>query len=301
MRFRGIAQLTARPGILLHIETSHLKGTYLMKSLFTFTFILSYTLLFAACSSDKSEDEQSSASDGDTDRGPAFGFESPDEALDAYTKALREGDEEGFRKIAANYFIIMEGLDEGISFHNDKTPEEAAKATLLGIADVQGLAEGALSKRLPAEIDGDVATIVNLHEDHTIEDQFIQFEFEKARGKWNIVGADDGDAKDLPGDHEWDKNIADVSDEMLDFIGEFNGESDAVKAALANHAADDADVGLFKMYGCKQPAVVKKEEVDGAVRYTLHVIVGMSRQKFFVSWKDGKITSIKDLDLIGTE
>ena len=90
-----------------------------MKSLFTFTFILSCVLL-AACSGDKSED-------GDTDEGPAFGFDSPDEALDAYTKALREGDEEEFRKVAENYFTGTQGLDGGISFRSEMEPKEAAK------------------------------------------------------------------------------------------------------------------------------------------------------------------------------
>ncbi len=263
-----------------------------MKLLFASTLILNCAL-FVSCGSDNGEADPSTSDGSNT--GSALGFESPDEALDAYQEALTEGDEEAFRKIAANFDVMIDGLDAGISFRNDMEPEEAARETLIGIADLQGLAEGVLSKRFAAEIDGDSAMIVNLFENDKIEDQFWKGEFEKKRGKWYFVGDESGDAKDLPGDYKWDKNIADVSDEMRDFISGFNGESDAVEAALAKYKAEGANTGLFRHYGIDQPAVIQKEEVDGTVCYTLSAIVGMSRQQFLVCWKDGKIVSIKEL------
>ncbi len=281
-----------------------------MKLLFAFTLILSCAL-FVSCGSDNGEADSSAGDDGSNPNGQTdpssrdgsktgstFGFESPDEALDAYTKALTEADEEAFRKIAANYDFLMERLDGGISFHTDVEHEEAARRTLIGIADLQGLADGVLSKRFPVEIDGESAMIVNLYEDYTIDDQFWKWEFEKMRGKWNIVGDESGDAKDLPGDYKWDKNIADVSAEMRDFISGFNGESDAVEAALAKYKAEGAKTGIFSLYGFRQPAVIQKEEADGTVCYTLSAIGGKLRHQFLVYWKDGKIVSIKDKELI---
>jgi len=78
-------------------------------------------------------------------------------------------------------------------------------------------------------------------------------------------------------------------------------ESDAVEAALAKYKAEGANTGLFRLYGIDRSAVIQKEEVDGTVCYTLSAIVGMSRQQFLVYWKDGKIVSIKDKQLVEEE
>ena len=223
---------------------------------------------------------------------PAIGFDSPDAALDALAKALKDQDEKAFRKTAGKHFRMMQDLESGISFHNDKKPADPAKATLamnavdLGFVKVQ-------SKRFPAEIDGDSATIVCVFES-TSYDRFEKWQFKKESGKWYLVDSASGKSQDLPAKYKWDKSIADVSKEMKDFISGFRGDSDATNAMLKKYA-DGVSAGLMKYAGMEQPVVIKKDVADGKDCYLLNLIGGQTRYQYRICWKDGKIVSIKQL------
>jgi len=224
----------------------------------------------------------------------ATGFNTPEEALDAYGKALEQGDEAAYRGIMAKDTEAIEGLDAIIALQTDMSPEEAAKVNLKAMAQPQGFG-GVPSKRFPAEIDGDKAVIVHLFESASVvdrADKFCKWQFEKSGDKWYLMGSESGEAADLPAKYAWDKNIADVSPEMKDFISGFDGTSEKVEAALAKHAPGvETDMGL---YGLEDPAVVAREESDGQVRYTLRTKAGMTTPTFIVSWKDGKIVAIEE-------
>lgn len=224
----------------------------------------------------------------------ATGFDTPELALDAYGKALEQGDEAAFRSVAAKDQEALDFLDAAVKLQTDMSPEEAAKVNLKALAPVQGFGD-VPSKRFPAEIDGDKAVIVHLFESASVvdrADKFRKWKFEKSGDKWYLVGSEFGEAANLPAKYAWDKNIADVSPEMKDFISGFDGTSEKVEAALAKHAPGvETDMGL---YGLEDPAVVGREEKDGQVRYTLRTKAGMTARTFIISWKDGKIVAIEE-------
>jgi hypothetical protein len=210
---------------------------------------------------------------------------------------MAEGDEAAFRNVAANNEDAIGALEAAIFFDKDMEPKEAARLNLIAMAEMQGLAK-VLSMRFPAEINGDRATIVHVFEDtgfFVLEDKFRKWQFEKKGGKWTIIGSEFGAAKKLPNRYKWDKNIADMSDEMRDFISQFNGTRDAVEAALAKYAVG-VDADGMDFYALEQPAVTKKEEIDGAVCNTLSTTSGAIRRRYLICWKDNKVVSIKDLD-----
>ena len=224
----------------------------------------------------------------------ATGFDTPEKALDAYGKALEQGDEAAYRSIMARNEEEIEGLDAIIAADSGMSPEEAAKVNLKAMAPEQGFG-GVPSKRFPAKIDGDKAVIVQVFESTSAvdrADRFRKWQFEKSDDKWYLVGSEKGEAADLPKEYAWGKSIADVSPEMKDFISGFDGTSEKVEAALAKHAVGvETDMG---MYGLEDPAVVAREEKDGQVRYTLRTKAGMTTPTFIISWKDGKIVAIEE-------
>lgn len=226
----------------------------------------------------------------------AQGFKTPVEALDAYGKAMEKGDEATFRKVAAKFDTGIEGLDAIISLQTDMEPAEAAKINLIELASIQGFGDVA-SKRFETEIDGDKAVIVQVFEDSgafNMGDKFRKWIFEKSGDQWYLVDSEFGDAKDLPEKYEWDKNIADVSDAMRDFVSGFDGTAEAVEAALAKYAEGvDTNMGFFTL---EEPVISAKEMKDGQECYTLRVKSGSILRTYTICWQGDKIVSIEEVE-----
>jgi len=136
----------------------------------------------------------------------AGGFDTPDAALDAYGRALVDGDMPAFRKIAAKDSRAVAGMEAIIQMQKDKSPEEAAKINLQALAPHQGFGD-AVSKRFAAEIDGDNAVIVQLFEREIAFEKkihFRKFKFSKSDGRWSLVGSGAGEVSELPDRYAWD-------------------------------------------------------------------------------------------------
>lgn len=137
----------------------------------------------------------------------AQGFDSPDAALDAYGKAMVDGDGVAYRKLAAKDAKAIQGLDVLVQFEKGKSPAEAAKINLQALAPNQGFGN-AVGKRFPAEVNGDNAVIVQVFERPIAlktEIHFRKFKFSKSSGKWYLVGSEFGEASTLPEKYAWNK------------------------------------------------------------------------------------------------
>jgi len=234
--------------------------------------------------------------DGGPGAGDAQGFASPDEALDTYARALEQGDEVLYRKVAVKDKTAIEGLDALITLQTDMEPAEAAKVNLEAMAKIQGFG-GVMAKRFDTEIDGDKAAIVHVFEDtggFAGGDKFRKWLFEKSGNQWFLVGSEFGAAEELPEQYAWDKNIADISDPMRDFVSFFDGTEEGVEAALAKHAEGvETDMDYYML---DAPVVTAKEEKDGQEIYTIQFQSGAMKRIYTISWQDDKIASITEIE-----
>lgn len=174
---------------------------------------LLYMLFFVGCGSNGGEHQQA----GEANNGgpqESDGFDTPDQALDAYGKSLVDGDSEAYRRVAAKDSKAIRGLDAIIQMETGKTPEEAAKINLQSLAPMQGFGD-VPSKRFPAEITGDDATIVQVFERSIALQKvvhFRKFRFRKSGSKWHLVGSEFGEASELPDKYAWNAESAELTD-----------------------------------------------------------------------------------------
>ncbi len=146
------------------------------------------------------------SSGGGNKESAAGGFETPDAALDAYGKALEEGDYAAFRKIGAKDTQTLRGFEAIISLQKNMSHDEAAKINLQALAPMQGFGD-AVARRFPTEIDGDQAVIVQLFEREFAFEKEIgyrKFLFTRSGGSWHLTSQEAGPASKLPAKYDWD-------------------------------------------------------------------------------------------------
>jgi len=81
-----------------------------------------------------------------------------------------------------------------------------------------------------------------------------------------------------------------LSPEMQQFVGMFDGSSAGVSAALAKYAVDELKEDDMGMYDLKDPIVTARE----GDCYTLEVAAGITTRIYSVCWAEGKISKIED-------
>jgi hypothetical protein len=139
------------------------------------------------------------------------GFDTPDAALDAYVKALREGDVAAYKAYLVKDANALDGFETLVSADTkDQSPagKEAAGKNLLKFLYENRWQPGK-HKRFPAEISGDKATIVSIWEYQGVAgepDRFDKHEFSKINGRWFQTSESWGMAKNLDQNkYAWDK------------------------------------------------------------------------------------------------
>jgi hypothetical protein len=120
------------------------------------------------------------------------GYATPDEVLDAYVKAIRDGDKEAFMKINTRNKVVKNEIVMG------------DYSLLLKVRAEQEWKEG-IYKRFPAEINGDKAIIVRLLDNGTSVTG-TNFIFNKVGDLWYLTDETGGYENEFdPKKYPWEK------------------------------------------------------------------------------------------------
>jgi Leucine-rich repeat (LRR) protein len=145
------------------------------------------------------------------DKPPASdGFATPDQAMDAYVKALRERDVTAYKACLAKNKEMLDSNQTFVQLDaRQKTPAgiEAAYQDLLRFLYENRWQEGK-HNRFPAEIDGDKAVVISIWEwqpNPTEPYRYDKHEFAKINGRWFQTAESWGMAEDLDENkYAWD-------------------------------------------------------------------------------------------------
>jgi hypothetical protein len=94
------------------------------------------------------------------------------------------------------------------------------------------------------------------------------------------------------GEEETNDNQTKISAEMKDFMSMMDGTTVAVSNAVNKYAEDGVDKDITS-YELAEPKVKEVKEVDDSTCYVLSVKSGVTRRKYDICWKEGKIVSIE--------
>jgi hypothetical protein len=80
--------------------------------------------------------------------------------------------------------------------------------------------------------------------------------------------------------------------EMKDFLSQMDGNAEHIKAAAAKYAAPGVSTSDLNLFLPKDPKIVKTENEDDMIVYTMHVKAGVFVFPFKIYWKDGQIAEL---------